>query len=119
MKSFFNRHEEEIEELLEEEDDLDIIDLDDTAEWSRLDIAEELAKQQAENLMEEIGDELAIIDVVEDDVVIKKPEHNDEDIEYLSSDDEDMEYIVEADEEDDIEYMSADEEDGSRWPAGS
>ncbi|MBR5596918.1 MAG: Ig-like domain-containing protein [Lachnospiraceae bacterium] len=115
MKSFFNRHEEEIEELLEEEDDLDIIDLDDTAEWSRLDIAEELAKQQAENLMEEIGDELAIIDVVEDDVVIKKPEHNDEDIEYLSSDDEDMEYIVEADEEDDIEYMSADEEDGIEY----
>ena len=32
MKSFFNRHEEEIEEVLED-DELEIIDLDETAGW--------------------------------------------------------------------------------------
>lgn len=72
MKSFFNRHEEDIEEFLEEEEDLDIIDLDETAGWSKLDVAEELAKQQAANMMEEIGDELAIIDVVEEDIEIEE-----------------------------------------------
>lgn len=71
MKNFFNRREEEIEEFVEE-DELDIINLDETAGWSKLEIAEELAKQQATNLMEEIGDELAIIDVVEDDIEIDK-----------------------------------------------
>ena len=71
MKNFFNRRDEEIEEFVED-DDLDIIDLDETSGWSKLEIAEELAKQQATNLMEEIGDELAIIDVVEDDVEIDK-----------------------------------------------
>lgn len=73
MKRFFNRHEEEIEEVWEdEEEDLDIIDLDETAGWSKLDVAEEMAKQQAADLMEEIGDELAIIDVVEEDVEIEE-----------------------------------------------
>ena len=73
MKSFFNRHEEDIEDFLEEEEeDLDIIDLDETAGWSKLDVAEELAKQQATNLLEEIGDELAIIDAVEEDVEIEE-----------------------------------------------
>ena len=73
MKSFFNRHEEEIDDFLEEEDDdLDIINLDETAGWSKLDVAEEMAKQQAASLMEEIGDELAIIDVVEEDVEIEE-----------------------------------------------
>lgn len=71
MKNFFNRREEEIEEFMEE-DDLDIINLDETSGWSKLEVAEELAKQQAANLMEEIGDELAIIDVVEDDIEIEK-----------------------------------------------
>ena len=73
MKNFFNRREEEIEEFMED-DDLNVIDLDETAGWSKLEVAEELAKRQAENLMEEIGDELAIIDVVEDDVEIEKLE---------------------------------------------
>ena len=71
MKNFFNRREGEIEEFMEE-DDLDIINLDETSGWSKLEVAEELAKQQAANLMEEIGDELAIIDVVEDDIEIEK-----------------------------------------------
>ena len=71
MINFFNRRDEEIEEFVED-DDLDIINLDETSGWSKLEIAEELAKKQAENLMEEIGDELAIIDVVEDDVEIEK-----------------------------------------------
>ena len=70
MRNFFNRREEEIEENLYEEDDFEIIDLDDTAEWSKFEVAEELAKKQAENLMEEIGDELAIIDAVEEDTFI-------------------------------------------------
>ena len=71
MKNFFNRREGEIEEFMEE-DDLDIINLDETSGWSKLEVAEELARQQAANLMEEIGDELAIIDVVEDDIEIEK-----------------------------------------------
>ena len=72
MRNFFNRREEEIEENLYEEDDFEIIDLDDTAEWSKLEVATQLAKQQAENLMEEIGDELAIIDAVEEDTFIEE-----------------------------------------------
>ena len=72
MRNFFNRREEEIEENLYEEDGFEIIDLDDTAEWSKLDVAAQLAKQQAENLMEEIGDELAIIDAVEEDTFIEE-----------------------------------------------
>ena len=126
MKNFFNRREEEIEEILEE-DDLDIINLDETAGWSKLEIAEELAKRQAENLMEELGDELAILDVVEDDIEIeelpkrsKAVEEDDEDIQYITEDednediqyiteDEDIEYITE--EEDDLEYMSDDEDE--------
>ena len=71
MKSFFNRHEEDIEEFVEEDDDLEIINLDETAGWSKLEVAEELAKQQAANMMEEIGDGLAIIDAVEEDTVIE------------------------------------------------
>ena len=71
MKSFFNRHEEDIEDFVEEDDDLDIINLDETAGWSKLEVAEELARQQAANLIEEIGDELAIIDAVEEDTVIE------------------------------------------------
>lgn len=71
MKSFFNR-DEEIEERVEEEEELDIIDLDETAGWSKLDVAEEMAKQKAANLMEEIGDELAILDVVEEDIKIEE-----------------------------------------------
>ena len=47
MKSFFNRDEEEVEDYIEEEEDLDIINLDETAGWSRLDVAEEMAKQKA------------------------------------------------------------------------
>ena len=87
MKNFFNRREEENEEFMEE-DELNIIDLDETTGWSKLAIAEELAKQQAANLMEEIGDELAIIDVVEDDVeideVAKTAEINVKEIEKIT-----------------------------------
>ena len=43
MKNFFNRR-DEIEEAVE--DDLDIINLDETAEWSKLDVAEEMARQK-------------------------------------------------------------------------
>ena len=70
MKSFFKRNEEEIEDYMEEE--TDIIDLDETAGWSKLDVAEEIARQKAASLMEEIGDELAILDVVEEDIRIEE-----------------------------------------------
>ena len=131
MKSFFNRHEEEIEDFLEEE--LDIINLDETAGWSKLDVAEEMAKQQAANMIEEIGDELAIIDVVEEDVEIeelkpRKPEkastyaaakaevpvrtiqefsEEELEVEDLSDDDIEVEHL----QDDDIEYLSDDEDD--------
>ena len=123
MKNFFNRREEEIEEFMDD-DDLDIINLDETAGWSKLEVAEELAKKQAENLMEEIGDELAIIDVVEDDIEIEKLEETAElDLEKIKeveravvnkrnqyvADDDDLEYIT--DEEDDLEYMTEDEDE--------
>lgn len=75
MRNFFSRR-EEIEENLNEDDGFEIIDLDDTTEWSKFEVAEELAKQQAENLMEEIGDELAIIDAVEEDTFIEELRQN-------------------------------------------
>lgn len=123
MKNFFNRREEEIEELMED-DELNIINLDETAGWSKLEVAEELAKKQAEKLMEEIGDGLAIIDVVEDDIEIEKLEETAElNLEKIReaertavnkrnqyvADDDDLEYIT--DEEDDLEYMTEDEEE--------
>ena len=45
MRKFFNRDEEEIEDCMEEE--LDVINLDETAGWSKLEVAEEIAKQKA------------------------------------------------------------------------
>ena len=75
MKSFFGRR-EEIEESVNENDGFEIIDLDDTAEWSKFEVADQLARQQAENLMEEIGDELAIIDAVEEDTFIEELRQN-------------------------------------------
>ena len=96
MKSFFNRHEEEMDEMLED-DDLDLIDLDDTAEWSRLEVAEALVEQQAEHLMEE---------TVTDGVA-----KGENDIEYITEDEEDdIEYLNE-DDEDDIEYLNDDDEE--------
>ena len=126
MKNFFNRRDEEIEEIMEE-DDLDIINLDETSGWSKLEIAEELAKQQAENMMEEIGDELAIIDVVEEDLEFEKlgetaeinlkgvklDEVKTKDSKKMSlkelEEDDDIEYISEET-EDDIEYITEDED---------
>ena len=133
MKSFFNRHEEDIEEYVEEDDDLDIINLDETAGWSKLEVAEELARQQAANLIEEIGDELAIIDAVEEDTAIEDlgmtapiavgtyaaskramPKEDLEElqeaeleIEELQDDDIEIEHL----QDEDVEYLSDDEED--------
>ena len=123
----------EIEDMLEEEEDLDIINLDETAGWSKLEVAEELAKQQAANLMEEIGDELAIIDVVEEDVEIeelkpRKAEKKDtyitkaekaiekpmkSELEEVSVDDGELqEEEIEIEHlDDDVEYLSVDDED--------
>ena len=69
MKSFFGRR-DEIEEV--EKDDLDIINLDETAEWSKLDVAAEMAKKQAAGMMAEIGEELAAMDAVEEEIEIKE-----------------------------------------------
>ena len=49
MINFFNRRDEEIEEIMED-DDLDIINLDETSGWSKLEIAEELAKDYLNSL---------------------------------------------------------------------
>ena len=136
MKNFFKRYEEEIEEVFEGDNDLDIINLDETAGWSKLDIAEELAKQQAVNLMEEIGDELAIIDAVEEDVVVEelKPREKEKrsthaaagaevsvkavkELEELSDDDIGIEHLQDNDieiehlQDDDIEYITEDDEE--------
>ena len=132
MKKLFGRQ-EEIEEVLDE-DDFDVINLDETAGWSKLEVAEELAKKRAALMMEEIGDELAIIDVVEEDVEIEelKPQtrkgvelkeekthikgdtyiENNKVVlqqlpEEMSDDDVEMEEL----QDDDIEYLSDDEED--------
>ena len=72
MKKFLGTYEAETEEHLEEE--LEIIDLDETAGWSKLEVAEALQKQKAEEWIEEIGDELAIIDVVEENLEINNME---------------------------------------------
>ena len=115
-------------EEIQVEDDLDVINLDETAGWTKLEVAEELAKERAAMMMEEIGDELAIIDVVEEDVEIEelKPlkknsadskakkdtyietkkvvlqqlpeEMLDDDIEMEELRDEDIEYLTDEDE---------------------
>ena len=140
MKSFFNKHEEEIDDFFEEEDELEIIDLDETAGWSKLDVAEELAKQQAAELMEELGDELAMMDSEEDEVEIESlklqksekkstyvgttvsetvtqllPEEVeiDEEPELEQLQDDDIEYLSEDDEEDEEEYEYEEEDDES------
>ena len=134
MKSFFNRREEEIEEVWEDEDDeLEIINLDETAGWSKLDVAEELAKRQAEEFMEELGDELAIIDVVEEDIEMEelKPQQapkkstytaakvpekvlqelSEEDLESGEDAEEELEVDMERLEDEDIEYLSEDDDE--------
>ena len=117
MKNFFNRR-DEIEEVVE--DDLDIINLDETAEWSKLDVAEEMAKKQAAGMMAEIGEELAAMDAVEEEIEIKELRS-----ETIKKDtytapkrvvlqelpEETTEEHMEELGEEDIEYLSDDEED--------
>lgn len=133
MKKLFGRQ-EEIEEVLD--DDLDVINLDETAGWSKLEVAEALAKKRAASLMEELGDELAIIDVLEEDVEIEElepqirknavyegkkdtysegrkivlqefPEEMLDDEEMEELQDEDIEYLSDEDEkEEEEEYVS-------------
>lgn len=78
MKKLFGKR-EEIEKILDE-DDLKVINLDETAEWSKLDLAEELAKKRAVSLMEEIPDDEEELEELQDD-----------DIEYLSDEEEEDE----------------------------
>lgn len=106
MKKLFGKR-EEIEEILDE-DDLEVINLDETSEWSKLDVAEELAKKRAVSLMEEIGDELAIIDVVEEDTYIETTKGILQQLpEEILDDEEEMEEL----QDDDIEYLSDEEEE--------
>lgn len=142
MRKFFNRQdEEELEELQEEE--LDIINLDETAEWSKLEVAAEAAKQQAVNLMEEIGDELAILDVVEEDVKIEElaedgleieilspitqptesPEQNASQMQYHPEEETgetevELEYLSGEDGEEETDYFSVDEEEEEEYEEG-
>ena len=117
MKSFFGRR-SEIEEV--GKDDLDIINLDETAEWSRLDVAAEMAKKQAAVMMAEIGEELAAMDAVEEEMEIKELRSKTKKkdtyeapkkviLQELPEEpaEEDMEELG----EEDIEYLSEDEED--------
>lgn len=67
MGLFFKREEEEVKIQREE---IEIIDLDQTSEWSKLDLERELLKQKEEEYIEEFSDELAIIDVVDNDISI-------------------------------------------------
>ena len=118
MKGFLGRR-EEIERNLQE-DDLDVINLDETAGWSKLEVAEELAKRKVESMMEEIGDELAIIDAVEEDIAIEEPEYFDEEDEIaigtnseVSKEIQEENVDVDIDElpEAEIEYISEDEDE--------
>lgn len=101
MKRFFGKQ-EEIEEIQEE---MDIINLDETAEWSKLDIAEEMIHdtkiqnieesraQHRNERKEDISGEVVPEEISEDDWE-EEPELEslaEEDIEYLSDDDEDDE----------------------------
>lgn len=99
MKSFFGRR-EKIEDNLNEDGGFEIIDLDDTAEWSKFEVEDRLAKEQAENLMEEIGDELAIIDAVEEDTFIEELRQS------ISS--EESTYEAEVGEEPDADFEETD-----------
>ena len=74
--------------------------MDDTAEWSKFEVADWLAKEQAENLMEEIGDELAIIDAVEEDTFIEELRQS------ISS--EESTYEAEVGEEPDADFEETD-----------
>ena len=76
MKSFFDRREENTENNSYEEVEFEVVNLEDTTGWTRLALAEELAKHQAANLMEEIGDELAVIDAMEEDTLIEELRKN-------------------------------------------
>ena len=140
MKRFFNRDEEEIEDYMEEDEDLDVINLDETAGWSKLDVAEEMAKQRVSDLMEEIGDELAILDVVEEDIKIEelKPrkvqqadtykkteqyvpsremqELTEIDLEEEELSDDELEIVHLQDDDVEIERLSDDEEDEEYMP---
>ena len=112
--ALFFRREEAVEE--NRKDDLDIIDLDQTSEWSRLDLEKELLNKREEEYMEELGDELAIIDALENDISIseieKKVEKENEDRKYiieeidLEVEEEEVEY-----EEVTLDYISMEEEE--------
>ena len=108
MKRFFGRQ-EETEEIRE---DLDVINLDETAEWSKLDIAEEMIhnhedtdsgevmEQEVEDsIREDIRREIMNAgkkESIEEDIdeSIREPQLEDEDIEYLSDEEEEEKTTV-------------------------
>lgn len=120
--AFFFRREEVIDE--NEKEELDIIDLDQTSEWSRLELERELLNQKQEKYMEELGDELAIIDALENDISIRELEkkaEREKNFYYSESamEDDDREYgqeeaeeeLEEEQEEIKLNYLSMDEEE--------
>ena len=69
MALFFKEEEEIVEETSE---DLDYIDLDKTAGWSKLEVADQMVKQRAKSMLEEIGEDLANMDAQAEEVEIEE-----------------------------------------------
>ena len=123
MALFFKRE----EELEVQQEDLDIIDLDQTSEWSRLDLERELLNKKEEEYIEEFSDELAIMDVTDNDISIAELEKKAEEetrlaeesqiweskVDKISLDGKEMEEIAEEETEEEVQlqYMSMEEEE--------
>lgn len=123
MALFFKRE----EELEVQQEDLDIIDLDQTSEWSRLDLERELLNKKEEEYIEEFSDELAIMDVTDNDISIAELEKKVEEeirlaeesqiweskVDKISLDGKEMEEIPEEETEEEVQlqYMSMEEEE--------
>ena len=123
MALFFKRE----EELEVQQEDLDIIDLDQTSEWSRLDLERELLNKKEEEYIEEFSDELAIMDVTDNDISIAELEKKVEEetrlaeesqiweskVDEISLDGKEMEEIAEEETEEEVQlqYMSMEEEE--------
>ncbi|MBR3607705.1 MAG: hypothetical protein IKL51_09080, partial [Lachnospiraceae bacterium] len=115
MALFFKRE----EELEVQQEDLDIIDLDQTSEWSRLDLERELLNKKEEEYIEEFSDELAIMDVTDNDISIAELEKKAEEetrlaeesqiweskVDKISLDGKEMEEIAEEETEEEVQLQ--------------
>ena len=69
--ALFNKEEKKNQDSIVEAEEFEYIDLDETAGWSKLEVADRLAKQQAKEMLEEIGEELAEVDSEAEEVVLE------------------------------------------------